>query len=510
MESTSSAGTRRYFLGTQSSVSMLNPTTGLYTDIFTNKGAAGTRWKAAELADTVVFVNGHDNVCAYQYTPETGPPAVTTGAIPSLTNTLNVSSAKIVVQYQGFILVMNVVQDGKRAANRIIWSDLNLPFDWDPKDPSDPASTSLAGFQDLDPGDEILAASPMGGRLYIYTRRAIWWISPSGDATTTFIFNQAYTEPKNQTGCLAYPNTLVSTGAEHWYLGRDGIYKFTPYVPAPERPDWLHRASGVIYKKADTKLDTSYCQSPIAEYVPDARELWISWPSYNNEGNNNWCLVAQLQMETADVIDTGYTSLVNFRQNPASLEECNESQDFLGASGVDWCIKRIGDVFKREYVYSASDDITADIPVVATTVDVGYNSSMRGMIPLGLNDRDKIVREVLVDHDDTAQLNPCVMRARIGNSRSLVDPNDLDDICAPQWRDLGTRLLACPDGAKISVLTAKNLRPDKATVWPAYEQGRFLYFEITIENADGTAAVGGDTCLQRVEFDCTGLQRPAL
>jgi hypothetical protein len=433
------------------------------------------------------------------------------------------------------------VQDGERKMTRIIWSDLNLPKSFDPaatttqeiptynQDGTPTGSTttqitgSLAGFQDLDYGDEILSAAPLQGNLCILTRRAIWVVAVAPTQDSVFIFNRVYYEPVNQTRCLAYENTLISTGNELWYLGSDGIYNYNLYIPTPERQDWLYRASGLIYRGLGTKLDTLYCQSPVAWYVPDKRELWVSWPSSGApvKGVNNWSFVAQIEQNTADYVDEGYTSFCSFRmtQNAGetgSPQTCYDTEYFLGASGTDWCIKQIGTAFKREYaVLDASGDVTVDLPATAIYRDDGYLSILRTIIPLGFPDRDKMIRLVSVDHDTAWQSDPqCYLHIRLGNNYTMVDPNDAEDVGAPLWRDIGPdKVLQASDMNKLSVLKAKNLRPAIGTEWACLVQGRYLYFELIICNPPvkqgGTTvyppAIGGDTCLNRCDFQALAL-----
>lgn len=494
-ESTENDGTRRFFDSTQSRVSLLDPETGLYTDIISGMGSDGSRWKAAELQNVVVFTNDVDAPQFYDLTDQS---VATVGDLPA-------TKAKLVTQFNGFIILMNTFEGGERMSARIRWSDLNLPKEWQP---APGVESSLAGFQDLQYGDEILAAAPMLGSLYIYTRRSIWKMFVASTGDDPFAFTKVYSEPKNQTGCLAFPNTLVSTGYEHYYMGRDGIYKFSPYIPNPQREDWLHRASGVIYEKADTKIDLNYCESPVAEYLPEAREIWFSWPSAGQAGVNNWTLIAQIEHKTADIMDAGFTALCNFRRTPESTSRCNEKQDFVGASGVDYCLKSIGGVFLREYAALAGSlDPSEDLPEEGTYSSVGYNSMLRSLIPLGFTDRDKLVRNVLVDHDTNAQDDPCVFRLRIGNSYSLLDANSEADTCSPLWRQMPDRDLACADPSSVAAMRANNLRPAIGTEWRVYERGRFLYFELSITNADHSAAIGGDTCLQRIDFDAMAMEK---
>lgn len=502
-ESTDSSGVRRLFDGTQSRISLLNADTGYWTDILTGKGATGSRWKAAELQDVVIFTNNIDDVQAYKIGPQTIAP------IPDLVSTLKVRKAKVVIQYSGFIFLMNLYQDdGSTGApyrkSRIRWSDLNLPLSYDPGAPN-----SLAGYQDLDYGDEILAAGVLLGSLYVFTRRAIWKCAPSVSATTTFSFQKVYTEPENQTGCLTYPNTLISDGQNFHYLSKDAVYRYNPYLPAPERPDWLYKAAGVIYRKADTALSGILCEAPVAIYHPATKEYWVSWPSGSNF-NNNWTLVSQLEQQTADVVDSGFVTFKNFRRTPEGVL-CNEAQSFFGVSAVDYAIKDIGGIFVREYLQLAGADPTVDLPLNAPDaifVSVGYDSILRGQVPAGYTDRPKRIRDALLDIDIAEQDKPAVMRCRIANSRNLQDVNDLDNLCTPQWTDLGTIILKCPDGDTISNLTAKNQRPDMPIHWPCFVEGYFLYFDFKTESADGTPTIGADICIQRIDLDVLALPKP--
>lgn len=503
-ESTGSDGTRRLFDGTESRIALLNPDTGYWTDIATGMGGGNSRWKAAELQDTVIFVNNVNDPLSHALGSNTTQP------IPDL-QADNITAVRFVIQFNGFIVLMNMVQAGKRQSTRIRWSDLNLPLSY----AINPA-TSLAGFQDLDYGDDILAAAPLLGALYIFTRRSIWRMTVSGGAQgggatqTTFAFLKVYNEPKAQTGCLLYENTLVSDGDNCWYGSRDGIYNYNPYLPQPERQDWLHRADGLVFRNAITALSGVQCQLPVCEYRSTTRELWFSWPSGTLVANN-LTLRANLLFKTADLIDHGFWTFGNFRPTP-TLELCNENQSFLGVSTADWTIKDTGGVFLREMLQLVvKNDPTLDPPLNAPDAiyfTLGYNSILRGMVPLGLTDRDKIVRDILIDHDTTDQDKPCVIRTRVGTSFDVRDPNDADDVCAVFWTQLADQLLACNDGGRVSQMQAKGIRPNSGTSFPCYVQGRFIYYEIIITNADKSPAIGGDSCFQRLDFEALALPRP--
>jgi hypothetical protein len=350
--------------------------------------------------------------------------------------------------------------------------------------------------------------------VYIFTSRAIWKMTATSQQVsgtpTDFVFTKIYTEKKNQAKCLVYPRTLISTGEDLIYAGRDSLYRYNPFLAEPERldqstTDWLYKATGVIYRKADTAFSGSLCNAPVAEYVPYTKEYWISWPSGANT-LNNWTFVAQLEQKAADVLPEGFSMLVNYRRTPTALN-CNESQQLIGASTRDYALKDIGTVFLKEYLALTGNDPTLDLPLNgAIYVAEGYASILRGMIPTGLYDRKKVVNRVLVDDDTTAQANPCAIQCRIGVSRNVRDPNDEDPSCSVLWIDQGLRLLACQDEASIPALQAKHQQPSGATEWQPYVEGFFLYFEFVVMNQDKTPAIGGDSCFSRIDFDV--LARP--
>lgn len=516
-ESTSPLGVRRLFDATQSRVSLLNEDACTWTDIVTGKGAPGSRFKAAELQDWVLFTNDTDE--PFLYTLSSG---VVIDPIPGLSNApwrdstgtsipgKHLTKAKVTIQYQGVLFLMNVFQDGTRFSSRITWSDLNDPTSW----VLNPAS-SIAGFQDLDYGSDILAAAEMNGVLYVYTTKAIWKIAANSNTSLTaspFVFQKVYSEPKNETGCLTFPNTLVSTGNDHYYMGRDGIYHFNQYLSAPEWLDWVHRADGVIFTKLDTRLSLIYCDSPVAEFYAVKREIWFSWSSAGALDNNNLSLVLNVDQKCADVVDAGFTAFVNFRPDDNSVVgSCNEVQNFLGVSGVDWSWKSIGNgVFSREFSSLVDNDRTNDLPLdnTANYFLMGYNRILRGTIPLGLEDREKLVRKISLTLEATQQDVPCLVKMRIGNSLNLVDSNSIGAECSVQWRSLTPLELKCLEPQTIAALTAKNQRPSVPFEFPSWEQGVYLYWELSVTNSDGSPAIGGEACFSDVSFDSMSLPKP--
>lgn len=518
-ESTRSSGARTLFDGTQSRISKLVEATGLWTDIVTGKGEAGARWKAAELQDYVLFTNNVDNILAHELGTDT------VAEITELRDNRKVTASKVIIQWKGVIFLMNIVQDATgnsagdvpdplttsgRKPTRIVWGDLNKPlsFKLDTVD-------TIAGFQDLTYGDDILNAGILGGTLYIFTRRSIWKCVVQNSEDAPFGFFEVYSEPKNQKACLAYPNTLVSDGEFFWYLSRDGWYCWNGFLSAPERPEWLHRATGVVFKTPSTKIDETQCDSPVCEFVPLAKELWLSWPSLSAGGINNQTLVVNTseQSQTGDIVDTGYTMLVNFRSSPTGDASCNEVQTFIGASNIDWALKAIGQsVFSREFLdldYEDEDlNLETDITLYgAEYIATGYKSILRGAMPLGFPDREKLVRMITADAEATEQAEPCIIRARVGNSYKVSDPNDNDGTCNVIWRTLDDVVLTCPNKETRAQMVKDNLKPDSDFMWPCYEQNRYLYFEFTVLNKNGSAAIGGRHAFTKIDFDAVALPK---
>lgn len=495
--SVGSDGVRRLFGATQSRIYLLNDATGIWQTIATGQGAYQSRFHAAELQDRVLFTNGVNDVMAWDIN------AAAMVTIPELTGQVHITKAKVIIQFNGIILLMNIFQDGKWKTSSIQWCDLNDPLAWDLATPQ-----TLAGFQDLDYGDDIQAACLMSGSIYIFTKRSIWRCLIDTSATSgTFSFTRVYTEPKNQTGCIAYPNTLICTGTEVYYAGRDAIYRYDPYIPEPVKDDWLWKAFGTVFRKLDTALDTNYCQSPVMEYEPATEELWFSWPSVGQNGVNNQTIVAQVKQKTADIVDTGYTCFVNWQRNSTVTGQCNEVQNLIGASGQDYCLKEIGAVFYREYVTLVGGLVTNDIPTAVYLI-AGYNSILRGLMPLGFVDREKVVRRLTISLDATEQDVPCALRLRIGNTFNLQDPNDTDDVCAVQWSQLEDRPMSCPTVMKISELTAKGLKPFLDITWAMLAQNRFLYYEITVTAKDHSLAIGGDAYFNSIDIQASAMPAP--
>lgn len=583
-ESTSPAGNRRLFAGTQSRLYQLNESDGNWTIITDGMGHEGSRFKAAQLGDTIIFTNGFD--APFAHVLGQAPQGCAIRRISEIEDlaTLDITAAGIVVAYNGLMLLMDVTQEGTRYTSRIRWSDLNNPLSWVG------SNDSLANFQDLDYGEEILAAKELGGYLLIYTDRSIWRAQVQGATSNVFGFQRVYAEKKNQDKCLCYPNTLVSTGGSHFYMGRDGIYEFNQYLSEPDRVEWLHAGSGVLYDR----LDEACCAWPVAEYHPAEKELWFSAPQTGDNCLPSRTLVASVKHNTSTYVDHGFSAFANFRSDnqqdlrtwlkqfcvctdealaelglgyikegspvcgalsedgecqqaftptclyteetedldgrlienaygtvsetslctllgsallTAGCNTCNEEQTFVGASTLDYCLKQIGAAYNREVCTNAVDQglvsfPEGQLPVYASTCGTyrvdGYDSILRATFPLGPQPMDKVLKHLAVQFQAAYQSSPCAIQMRIGDSYQPLDLN-LED-CGVVWSDLPNRPLECALKQRPVAYGFNNLRPHLGTEWETYQQGRYLHFELTITNKDGTPGKGGAGCFSSIDY----------
>jgi hypothetical protein len=495
MEATGPNSERFLYDGSKSTLSVLDNQTSEWAYLLAQVGGDGARWRGAVLDDKILFTNNVDLPRAHTMG------TTTTSGIPELAG-VGVTRAKIAITYMGCVFLMNVVQNTKTITARVWWSDFRDLTKW-----SLAPAESVAGFQDLEYGDEILNAIELGGALYIFTAQSIYRCVPNPMSDQAFGFQKIYSEPTNRRGCLAYANTLVSDGRSAYWMARDSIYRYAPYLtPVPESPDWLMRASGEIFEPGPNQISPECCEAPIGQYSPDTNEIYFFYPrkattavAGDEACINDYGMVASLSAQTADYVDFGMTSMVTFRPGASA---CGATSVLIGASGHDWCLKQMGVGYSRVYVlFPEGGHPSMDVsPGNYRTETVGYRSLLRGMYPFGYPHRNKILRNVALDHApegaDTAMLH-----LRIGNSHTLADPNDTRQTCAVQWHDAGALPVACPDQLPRAAMDQQNLRASDATDWPVYEEGRYLYYDLQIAGPDGGDTLGGETSLHKLEFD---------
>lgn len=400
-EAVSPAGFAKLFAGYQSRLYSKNSATGnwkvLVDGLMTPVAGCNdnVRWSAGVSNETVVFSN---NVNEPFYTVIDQPVVEGTTnsvrAIPDL-QLLNVTKVGLVIVYKDLVLLLNVTQDGIRRSDRIIWSDYQRPLSYLP----DPG-ISLAGQKDLGSGETILGVAPINDRLFIYTTRGIWECSAVG-GELVLAFGKRYSPIKVGSRCLAFSNTLVSTGAGHYYFGNDGIYYYDYYTVEPKLVDWIHMASATIFDS----IDKTKCNVHCGGYQSDRRQVWWSWV---DEGFlcPAMALVINVEFPFSSYVDHGFTAFVNHAPDTLSL-----FRGFL----IDNCIctaeelLTYGDDFERSGGYCAAQTAPdCDDP----PVDLYSSSSI---------EIDGItVEDYLGDPDEDSI---------IGRLGSLT----FEDLCADEW-----------------------------------------------------------------------------
>lgn len=305
-EITASTGIRKLVAATQNRIYCLNETKGnwkIIADKYGGTPKAGLperRWKCAISGDAIVFTNNFDPVLAWSIgQPTTGCDMQSAQPITELAD-IGLSKAAVVVSWKGVIFLMDVEMDGARFESRVVWSDLNKPYSFVP------GAASIAGFQDLTYGERILNAMPLGDALLIYTNRSIWQVTVVG-GDVVFNFRSLYSEPAKGAGCLAFRNTLVSTGDTHLYAGLDGIYVFNPYMARPQLEEWIHRGTFSAFEE----LHLGVCEAHIGHYdtLKDVYSL-----SYVAKGKTfpETTFQLNLRYKGAWTLDHGFTAICNF------------------------------------------------------------------------------------------------------------------------------------------------------------------------------------------------------
>jgi len=484
---------RTLFACTESEISYLNEVTGLWTDVLTGI-AGGSKFHGDFLNNTVIFSNNKDGVYSYDLGAGSAIP------IPDLVNTVHLTKAKVVIQFGGLMILMNTVESGEAHPSRVRYSDLALPKSWAP------APDSVANFQDLGGGEQILAAIELTQYLYIFTQKSIWRSTVSVDAVanTALSFARVYTEPENFKGCLVYPDSLVSDGENLYYGARESFYTYNQYAPKPEPSEWLRQASGLIYADKTRKVNANCCNSMVATFKPITNEIFVSWPS-TGTCTNNQTMVFNTKFLTGYYLDSGFSSLCCYIPNPTGTADCNTLQLLVAASNVDYALKQLNGVLFREFVTQKTTQPVEDNITNPVWEKRGFARILRLILPVGLFDVSKILRKVIIGQYTAPQDNPCIARLRVGTSEQLTDPND-GDYCSVVWHTIKPDVvLKCPEALTAAQMEAQNLIPSLNMHWDTWEVGNYLYLEIAILNADGTPAIGGETQWYKLDAEVAAL-----
>src|SRR5262245_11394984 len=305
------SGDRRFLAGTQNRIYALNEPKGNWKILADAYGGvpdtltiSERRWMADQSFDTVVFTNGFDPPLAWQFDgPTFGCSMQAVSEIPALAD-IQLTRARVVFAWKSCIFLGDVEMDGARRQHRLVWSDFEKPLSWVRSD------ESAAGYQDLPEGERILAGKALGDSCLIYTTKGIWEMQFVG-GEQVFNFRSVYSEPEHGAACLFYRFTLASTGEFHIYAGRDGIYAFNLFMPQPDRVEWMHAASAVMFES----IEEQRCDSHTAWFDPTAKEYWISWVE-RGEAMPHRTLVFSTRYHSDDLVDHGFTAFCTYVPDP--------------------------------------------------------------------------------------------------------------------------------------------------------------------------------------------------
>jgi len=263
--------------------------------------AAATRFYATQLGDYLILTNDFDRpMVRLLEGASMGDPLLED--IPDLA-TIGLSRAAVCWTWANCVFLADVEMDGQRFAYRLLWSNFLDPTGFDPG-----KVDSITGFKDLYTHERILAGRPTANSFLIYTTHGIWEMAVVG-GEQSFAFVRRYNGEQNQgAGVLKYRNTLTALPDGHIYAAEDGLYSYSPYYLKPERLEWLHRSSGVLFDE----IDEAHCDVHIG--VMSRNELLLS---FARKGAPNFCpditLRTNMTYRVADVIDTGFTAFANYR-----------------------------------------------------------------------------------------------------------------------------------------------------------------------------------------------------
>lgn len=307
-EAESTFGSTKLLAGTDQALYALNITTGNWQVIYAGFGTPGLRLYAAQNQDVVLFTNDYDEPFYWTF----DQPVISGSTVSPIDDLveLGVTRAGVVVTWAGCTFLMNIVQDGRTFQHRILWSNFQNALSYIQDE------ESVAGDQDLDFGEAIIAALPMANVLLIYTTRGIWQVNRVG-GEQVFQFAKRYDAAKTGEACLAFRNTLCSKGDEHLFGGQDGIYSYSLFKDKPDLVEWVHRGSSLVYDDINVEKPDAH----VSAYNPQRREVWFSWAKSNETLPQN-TFVINTQFPFTAIVDHGFTAFGVFQpKEPVTILE---------------------------------------------------------------------------------------------------------------------------------------------------------------------------------------------
>lgn len=345
-EFTSGEGVRHLVAATESRIYALSDASHNWRILADGKSAGGhcpcgsRRFHSARMGNYMLFTNNYDDVLAWPFdSPSMGCDLQAAQEIDDLI-TLQIRKASVVVEYKGFMFLMNLEVEGSRFVAKSVWSDFGDPLSWIP------SNQSLASDSDIgDPGEAIVDAKVLGDYLFVYKERSIWRVTLVDPAEGLFSFQQVYRGEH----VPRYRNTIVSTGDAHFFFGPDDIYKFDLYGQSPQVVEWMHLATRMIFdhnlvfasENLGCGIEKDKCDLAVGGWDPVNQNLWFSWVAKkNSDGTSvaettktgfspqhnvdctNRSLVFNMRHMASSYVDHGFSAFGSYRpENRLSLRE---------------------------------------------------------------------------------------------------------------------------------------------------------------------------------------------
>lgn len=267
-------------------------------------GASGSpRWSIGMNEDYAIFTNGLDAPVYYPVGLPNQQPGLGMQTFADLA-LIGLTQAKVTWEWRGITFFADVTMNAQRCSYRLVWSNFQNPTSFDPS-----VVGTLAGYQDLNSWETILAGASYGNGFLIYTTHGIWSMTPNPGAQPTFSFTRLYgfdSDSTSRLGCIKYRNSLVQAGQQHLYIADDNVYAFNPFYSRPQIADWINQSA----VKMIDEIDASNCDNVVSGMW--GHEAWFSYPSIGGNGLPDTTLVLNTQYSAADYIDYGFLDFASY------------------------------------------------------------------------------------------------------------------------------------------------------------------------------------------------------
>tara|TARA_Y100001963_G_scaffold19768_2_gene25042 strand:+ start:2120 stop:5047 length:2928 start_codon:yes stop_codon:yes gene_type:complete len=244
----SGSGSRKLIAATKSRIYALNQRSRNWIIIGDNGGSgygegtsstySTTKFKAAQLGNNIIFTNNYDEPLNWFF--DTNPKRSDKNLVETIPDLVKLKITKVahISEYKGFMFLADLEEDGGQQVSKVQWSDYIDATSYYP------SVASLSGQQTVgDFGERIVGVSVLGDHLMIYKERSIWRCSLVS-SSNLFVFKQVYQGENTP----FYEDTLINVGDSHFYMSESGIYRMSISSLSPQRVDWIHNASGIVFK----------------------------------------------------------------------------------------------------------------------------------------------------------------------------------------------------------------------------------------------------------------------